>query len=216
MKTTLFFLVMSCSAISMHAQSQKFISAMLSNLEVAKSATTLEEYQQLANNFERIANAEQTEWTAWYYAAFYNLVINFQDSVTDRKEKFIALAQQQIENGLKAKPEESEFLVLKVMSYFAEMAIDPMKGMTLLGEANALISQAKSINPDNPRIYLEEAEAVYNMPPEFGGGKEKALPILLLAREKFNKFVPADQLAPNWGRDRCEMLLGGIEKSNEL
>ena len=38
------------------------------------------------------------------------------------------------------------------MSYYAEMSIDPMKGMTLFGETNSLISEAKKINPGNPRI----------------------------------------------------------------
>jgi hypothetical protein len=195
-------------------QKEKFTGAMMAALEQSKTAQTLEDFRDLANRFTRIAEAEKNEWTAWYYAAFYNLVINFEETALDRKEQYISLAQQQIETGLKVKPEETEFLVIQVMSYYAEMAVDPMKGMTLLGEANALLSQAKSINPDNPRIYLEEAEAIYHMPEEFGGGKEKATPLLLLAREKFDKFVPADQLSPDWGKDRCEMLLQGTEKSN--
>ncbi|MFA5818221.1 MAG: hypothetical protein WC854_02960 [Bacteroidales bacterium] len=203
MKTTAVFAFILLSIVSVQAQSEKYTHAMLSNIEKAKSAQTLDDFQYLANSFARIAETEKSEWTAWYYAAFYNLVINFQDPVMDRKEKFVSLAQQQIETGLKLKSEETEFYVLKVMSYYAEMSIDPMKGMTLLGEANALLSQAKSINPDNPRIYLEEAEAVYNMPVEFGGGKEKALPLLLLAKEKFDKFVPSDQLAPDWGKEHC-------------
>jgi len=187
---------------------------MLSNLELSKTAQNVEDYQQLANSFERIATAEQKEWTAWYYAAFYNLVINFQDSINDRKMKYITIAQQQIDKGLKLKPDETELMVLKVMSYYAEMAVDPMKGMTLSGEANALLDKAKSINPDNPRIYLEEAEAIHGMPVEFGGGFEKAKPLLLLASEKFSKFVPADPLAPDWGKDRCEMLLEETEKEH--
>ena len=164
-------------------------------------------YQELVNRFTRIAEAEKGEWTPRYYAAFYNLVINFQDTVKERKLKYISLAQREIEEGLKIKPEETEFMVLKVMSYYAEMALDPMKGMTLFGEATSLISQAKTINPDNPRIYLEEAEAIYNMPKEFGGGKEKAMPILLLAKEKFDNFTLMDPLAPSWGKDRCELLI---------
>ena len=206
MKSIVVIFTMILSACPMHAQ-DKFTGAMLSNLEMSKNAATISEFQELANNFERIATAEQDEWTAWYYAAFYNLVINFQDSVNDRKMQYITMAEKQIEKGLKLKPEETELMVLQVMSYYAEMAVDPMKGMTLFGEANALLDKAKSMNPGNPRIYLEQAEAVYAMPVEFGGGKDKALPLLLLASEKFSNFVPADQLAPNWGKERCEKLL---------
>ncbi|MGW8181827.1 MAG: hypothetical protein ACWGQW_24115, partial [bacterium] len=65
--------------------------------------------------------------------------------------------------------------------------------------------------PGNPRIYLERAEAVYNMPAAFGGGPKAAEPLLLEALEKFDTFVPDGPLAPNWGRDRCEMLLNQID-----
>ena len=213
MRTIIIFIALILSALTVNAQRDKFTSAMLSNLELSKNASTIDEFQQLANNFERIAVAEQSEWTAWYYAAFYNLVINFQHSDPERKINYVILARQQLEAGLKLKPEESELILLKVMSYYAEMAIDPMKGVTLFGEANTLLDKAKSINPDNPRIYLEQAETVYGMPVEFGGGKEKALPILLLAKEKFDKFVPADQLAPDWGKDRCGSLLASCQEN---
>jgi len=213
MKSIAFILTLWLSVFTVPAQNEKFTGAMLSNLEFSKHAQNINDFQQLANNFERIAAAEKTEWTPRYYAAYYNLVINFQDTDSERKTKYIALAEQHIETGLKLRPEESELLVLKVMAYFAEMALDPMKGMTLFGEANALLDKAKSINPANPRIYLMQAEAVYGMPVEFGGGKEKALPILLLAKEKFDKFVSADQLAPDWGKDRCELLLAGYQEN---
>ena len=211
MKTLTLFAGLLLSIITSYGQSERFTRAMNDNLEKAKSAGTINDFLELTNSFTRIAEAEKNEWTPWYYAAFYNLVINFQDTLAERKEKFISLAQRQIESGLKIKPGETEFFVLKIMSYYAEMALDPMKGITLMGEANSLISEAKRINPDNPRVYLEEAEAIYNMPAEFGGGKEKALPILLLAKEKFDNFTTSDPMAPSWGLERCEMLINNAK-----
>lgn len=207
MKTTVFLAVIMLMPYRAQAQSEKFTRAMMASIEKSKTAGTAAEFQELANNFDRIATAEKSEWTPWYYAAFYNLVLNFQEPEASKKTKYLSLAQQQIESGLKINPEETELMVLKVMSFYGEMAIDPMKGMSLLGEVNALIDRAKAINPGNPRIYLEQAEAIYNMPVEFGGGKDKAMPILLVAKEKFDTFVPANQLAPNWGKDRCELLI---------
>lgn len=211
MKTLFSLLITLLPVLQVSGQSERFRQAMQANIEKTKTAAALVDFQNLANSFGRIAEAEQKEWTPWYYAAFYNLVINFQDSNNERKAKFISLAKKQIESGLKIEPDETELLVLQVMAYYAEMAIDPVKGMTLMGEANTLIREAKAINPDNPRIYLEEAEAVYNMPPEFGGGKEKALPLLLVAKEKFDNFKPASSLAPDWGKDRCEKLISDIQ-----
>jgi len=207
MKTTIFIAVIVLSSLQLRAQNEKFVKAMMANIEKGKTANTAADYQDLANNFERIATAEKSEWTPWYYAAFYNLVLNFQEPDASKKTKYLSLARQQIESGLKINPEETELMVLKVMSYYGELAIDPTKGISLLGEANALIDRAKAINPGNPRIYLEQAEAIYNMPVEFGGGKDNAMPILLVAKEKFDTFVPVNQLMPNWGKDRCELLI---------
>lgn len=210
MKKIIILLVVLPLVLTTYGQTDRYKQAMMVNIEKSKNATTINDFQVLANNFSRIAEAEQKEWTPWYYAAFYNLIINFQDSVNERKVMYISLARKQIESGLKIKPDETELLVLQVMLYYAEMSIDPMKGMTLMGEANELLSRAKAINPDNPRIYLEEAEAIYNMPPEFGGGRKKALPLLLVAREKFNNFTSVNFMAPDWGKDRCELLINEV------
>lgn len=213
MKTLTLIAGLLLSTVAVYGQSSRFNQAMSDNLEKAKSAKSINDFQELANGFARIAEAEKNEWTPLYYAAFYNLVINFQDSIRERKENYISLAQKQIESGLKIKPDETEFHVLKIMSYYAEMSLDPMKGMTLFPEANSLIAEAKKINPENPRIYLEEAEAIYNMPAEYGGGKQKALPILLLAKEKFDNFTSAGPLSPTWGLDRCELLISGATEN---
>lgn len=208
MKATILIAVIILSSFQqLQPQNEKFSMAMMANIEKAKTANAAADYQELANNFERIAMAEKSEWTPWYYAAFYNLVLNFQEPDASKKTKYLSLARQQIESGLKINPGETELMVLKVMSYYGELAIDPTKGLSVLDEANALIDRAKAINPDNPRIYLEQAEAIYNMPVEFGGGKDKAMPVLLVAKQKFDTFVPVNQWAPNWGKDRCELLI---------
>lgn len=193
-------------------QDDKFTNAMLTVFERSGTAQTLDEYQEAANSFARIALAEANEWTPLYYAALNNIMISFMDVSTDQKSKFLDLAKSQIESGLKLKPEETELMVLKILSYYAQMALNPMDAMNLMGEVNALIDHARSLNPDNPRIYLTQAEAVYNMPAEYGGGGAAAKPLLTTALEKFNSFVPEGPLSPNWGKDRCELLLDQIEQ----
>lgn len=193
-------------------QNDKFTNAMLNVFEKAGTAQTLDEHQEVANIYARIALAETNEWTPLYYAALRNLMMSFMEISDDQKGQFISLAKSQIEGGLKLKPEETELMVLKMLSYYAQMALNPMDAMYMIGEVNALIDHAKSLNPDNPRIYLTQAEAVFNMPTEFGGGGEAAKPLLTTAMEKFNNFVPEGPLSPNWGKERCEMLLTQIEQ----
>jgi hypothetical protein len=212
MKRSILFAMIVLATATAWGQDDKFTDAMLNVFERSGSAQTLDEYQETANSFARIAMAEPNEWTPLYYAALNNIMISFMAVSTDQKSKFINLAKSQIEAGLKLKPEETELMVLKILNYYAQMALNPMDAMNMFGEVNALIDHARSLNPDNPRIYLTQAEAVYNMPAEFGGGGEAAKPLLTTAMEKFNRFVPEGPLSPNWGKERCEMLLSQIEK----
>jgi hypothetical protein len=196
-----------------NAQDDKFTQAMLTNLEKSKTATTATELQELANSFERIAISEKRQWTAWYHAALYNILANFKETDITRRQKYLDHALKLVDEGIKIRPEESEFLVLKVLAYYGEMAIDPSKGADLYPKTVELLEQAKTLNPNNPRVYLTQGEALFGMPEAFGGGKDKAKPVLLAAKERFDKFVPADQLVPNWGKQRCEMLIGQCSAS---
>jgi hypothetical protein len=211
MKRTILFAIIAVMAGTVHGQSEKFTSAMTAVLMKTAAVQTFDERQAVANSFARIAEAEKNEWTPLYYAALNNLVMSFMDISAEQKGKLITLAQKQIDAGLELRPEETELMVLKMLSYYGQMALNPMDAMTVMGEVSALTDLAKSINPGNPRIYLAEAEAVYNTPPEFGGGPEAARPLLTVAMEKFNNFVPVGLFAPDWGRDRCEMLLRETE-----
>jgi len=213
MKRIIVLVLIVLTAGAVRGQNDKFTNAMLAVLQKSGEAQTFEEHQDVANSFARIAEAEKGEWTPLYYAALNNLVMSFMDIDNGQKEKLMALAQSQIDAGLKLKPEESEFMVLQLLVYYGKMALNPMEAMQLLGKVSEVTEKALSIAPGNPRIYLEQAEARFNMPPEFGGGPGAAMPLLKEAMEKFDTFVPDSPLSPDWGRDRCEMLLKQAEEA---
>ena len=215
MKRMIVFALVVLTAGTVWGQNDKFTNAMLAMLQKSDEAQTVTELQDAANGFARIAEAEKGEWTPLYYAAMCNIRMSFMDVDTEQKEKLYTLAQSQIDAGMKLRPDDSEFMVLQMLVYYGKMALDPMSAMQLLTQVNELTDKALSIAPDNPRIYLERAEAVMNMPPAFGGGPEAARPLLLEALEKFDTFVPDDPLAPDWGRDRCEILLNQIEEEQD-
>lgn len=61
MKKLLFLPLVLVLAVGAHAQSDKFVGAMKKNIDLLDSAfRDLATMQSLANNFERIANAEKT------------------------------------------------------------------------------------------------------------------------------------------------------------
>ncbi|RYG51002.1 MAG: hypothetical protein EOO01_09435, partial [Chitinophagaceae bacterium] len=56
------------AAIPVLAQSEKYNEAMQKNLSRFDSVKTTAEFQALAATFERIGDAEKTEWLPYYYA----------------------------------------------------------------------------------------------------------------------------------------------------
>jgi hypothetical protein len=74
------------------------------------------------------------------------------------------------------------------------------------------IEKAKSINPVNPRIALHEAQNVFYTPEAYGGGKQKALPLIKAAIELFAAFKPASAIMPNWGASAAQYMLGEAQK----
>ena len=74
-----------------------------------------------------------------------------------------------------------------------------------------LISRAKELDPENPRPVFLYAQNILYTTEQFGGGKDKALPILKEAEEKFKNFEPASELHPNWGEDVLKSTLENIE-----
>jgi hypothetical protein len=69
------------------------------------------------------------------------------------------------------------------------------------------LENAKKLNPSNPRVALLAAESVYYTPSTFGGGKNKAKPMLEKAQKLFENFTPKSELMPNWGKSTVDYYL---------
>jgi hypothetical protein len=68
------------------AQSDKYMEAMKKNLALFDSAKTNADYQALANTFERIGNAEKTQWLPYYYAGLVLATEGWNDPNLDKDE----------------------------------------------------------------------------------------------------------------------------------
>ena len=44
-------------------------------------------------------------------------------------------------------------------------------------------------------------------PEQYGGGKEKAIPVLEMAVAKYKTFKPASPMMPHWGEERANTVL---------
>ncbi len=188
------------------AQSPQYEPAMKENLE--KLSKWSEAPQSLAATFERIAQAEQSQWLPYYYAAFATIIQSFSQKEADLKDKILDHAQSSLDAASILHPDSSELMVMQGFLYIAKLQADPMaRGAEYSMKAHEAFDQAIKLNPENPRGYYMKGTTVLNTPDFFGGGKTPAKPILTQAASKFETFKPATPFSPDWGKEDCQKQL---------
>lgn len=214
MKKTILSLIIICAAAISFAQSDKYAGAMKKNILMLDSAMQKGNAKELANNFERIADAEKTQWLPYYYAAYANIVSSYSekdktkiDPIADKAEELLAKAEAI------AGKENSEIAVIKSMIASTHMMVDPQSRYMKYGAAAASnIEIAKKLDPSNPRPVYLEAQSKFYTPEAFGGGKAVAKPLFEKALAMFNTFKPENELYPSWGRSANEYFLSMASK----
>ena len=208
MKTLILIATLSLFTTITNAQSINYNMEMQSAIKMLDTAKTKNGYFNTINNFKKIAISNEKEWLPQYYIAYCNLVLGiriYEDEET--KDNTYDTAISYINKADTLSPNNSEVYALKGYITFMQMAVSPQqRAMKMIPESNTLIAKSITLNPENPRAYLLKGQNTYYTPEMFGGGKDDAKPILIIAHEKFEKFKPKT-LEPNWGKTRCEELL---------
>jgi len=209
------FLVVAAVTMIIATQAQEPTSSQLnSTVEKLASAMNIKSYQQLASEFANIAEAQKTNWLAWYYAAFCNAKIGWLLQYDgDLIEPFAKKADEQIHKSLSLldtatqKKELSEVYCVLSMVNRANVFINPMTyGRKYGPAASKYIQFARQIDPENPRaIYLQGWEK-YSTPKMWGGDKKKAKELLELAAQRLNTQQVSGSY-PHWGKKEVEETL---------
>lgn len=193
------------------AEEIKFMNAMQSNLKILDTASAPATYILLANNFERIGNAEKKYWQPWYYAAlcYAFMAVNTPDKTTI--DPLAAKAEAYIAKAILLSNNNSEISILQAMIANTKILVDPMaRWQTYSAEAAAFLKMAKEQNLLNPRPYLIEARTKLFTPAAMGGGPDAARPIIEKALENFANFKPENNIAPGWGLASTQKLQAKI------
>jgi len=207
-KSILFIVAAILMTANTFAQQGHYQAVMGKNLEALRTAQTLEDYQLVANGFERMAAAEQQQWLPTYYASFSYINMSFREKDDDKRDQYLDKAQQHLDKALKLQPKESELYALQGFLHMARIQVSPMmRGMKYSGLAKEALEKAKNLNPDNPRVYYLLGSNTFHTPSMFGGGSQAAKPLLEQAKLKFEKQRAATALAPSWGEPQTLALL---------
>jgi hypothetical protein len=187
------------------AQSDKYIDAMNKTLVLFDSAKTTVQLQTVANTFERIGDAEKTQWLPYYYAGLALSTAGWSDPQIDRDAN--AMRINIFCDKASALDNNSEIFALRNMSATQQMMVDPQTRWQTYGmQASKDLEEGLKLNPDNPRLYYLKGESLFGTPVAFGGGKEKAKPFFEKAVALFKVDKPKP-LYPNWGLQRSEEQL---------
>ncbi len=194
-------------AIATTAFSSKYEEAMKTNIDKLYTLNSSVELQAMANQFERIANAETDKWLPDYYAAYCFIRSTFFDNMeADAKHAQLDKAQQLVDKIMKSHGNESEIFALQALLFQIRIT-DMSKGAKYSQKAAEAIAIAEKLNPENPRVYYLRGSNTFHTPKFFGGGAEKAKPDLEKAALMFENQMQSDPLQPSWGAYHNKELL---------
>ena len=204
--------------------SDRYYKSMDKGIEMFDSSKTEVDFLKVSNYFYRISQVIKTDWLSSYYYAYANTSLSMMQEDNDLKEEYLDKALNILApfDTLKTASLDSiamsEIYTLRAMIYVGKIFINPMiNGMKYgpLSEQN--IEKAKNLNVTNPRPYYLSGQSKFYTPSAFGGGVDKALPILKDALDYYDNFKPK-KYWPNWGYDDCKYLynqaLEKIENQN--
>jgi hypothetical protein len=216
MKKYLFTIALSMMSLTAFAQAdyEKIMSDKITKLETTRSA---EEFQALANDFDRIGKKETKQWLPSYYAALAYLQkgrMQMQSGKISELSVNANAADKYLDQAEAiAGKDNSEIHLLRKMAYSLRMMENPAERYMTDGmKAMEELKKAETLDPNNPRVALIKAEDTYFTPEQYGGSKEKGLQQFKEALEKFKTFKPKTALDPNWGKAEAEYFLSGAAK----
>ena len=195
---------------------EKFVKAMEAKVAAVDTTISVQGLTDLANAFERIADAEKNQWLPYYYAAYCNatagLMIGSEGDMmvakADKTDPYADKAEKLISKAEALEKNSSEIYVIKKMIATLRMMGDVMsRAQTYMPEAASMLAEAKKLNPDNPRVYILDAQDKYFTPEQFGGSKEEAKKLFEKAKQLFETFKPASTIHPNWGKGTVAYFL---------
>ena len=170
---------------------------------------TIENYQGLANKFDRIANAEKAEWLPLYYHAHCYIIMSFMEqSDRTKKDEYLDVAEISVNKMIGMVPDESEVYALKAFMLTARLVVDPMtRGQEYGILSGQAVGKSLGLNQDNPRAKYINISNEMGTAQFFGSDVSKYCVQAKDLLENWDDFKPASPIHPAWGKDLVEGIV---------
>lgn len=217
MKKQFLFITAFTIAITSFSQSEKYTKAMEQLVPAVDTTRSLDGLNNLANSFQRIADAEKNQWLPYYYAAMTNVSAAYvmsmgQMGMADKTDPVADKAETLLNKAAELSKDNSEIYCVKKMIASLRLMGDPQnRYMTYGPAAEEALATAKSLNPANPRVTLLEAQDKFFIPEQFGGSKTEAKKLFEESIKKYEAFKPETSIHPTWGMAQAKYFLSQIQ-----
>jgi len=212
-RTTLLLGTLLIAAAAM-GQNEKYYKKMGETLGQFATSNSVEDFQNLANQFRVIAGVETAEWLPLYYEAHCYVLMSFMDQKESSvRDGYLDRAESLIDQMAEKAPDEAEVYVMKAFYHTGRLVIDPPgRAMNTSPMISAAIGKALSIEPDNPRARFLLISNELGTAQYFGSDTapicEKARQLL----QSWDDYQLKSPLYPNWGKNEAEGIVSGCDQ----
>jgi hypothetical protein len=201
-KTALFICAVLLSTLVMGGN-EKYYKKMGETLQGFNTCTTLEDYQELANRFHVIAQAETEEWLPLYYEAQCYILIGFMGNLSaEDRDAYLDKASSLIDNMNELAPHEAEIKVLEAFCLTGSLVVNPpQRAMNTTPLIHSAIAKALAMEPNNPRALFMRISNEMGTASYFGQdiGIYCAQARELL--QDWDSYELKSPIHPNWGKE---------------
>ena len=186
--------------IMMGFNEPNYETAMRTQLDAMKTASSLTQRQAIVNAFQRIGEAEPQQWLPPYYAAL-NLVYMSFDKTLPNKERDELLEQATLfaEETAKRDGNPVEVTVLKGYIAMAKLSVNPaIRGAMMSAKVSRLFGTALGMDATNPRAVIMHARWKYGSAQFFKRNTDEACALAASSIPLF-QAEPQEVLTPTWG-----------------
>ncbi|WP_233586763.1 tetratricopeptide repeat protein [Formosa maritima] len=196
-------MIVTLLSLSIHSQSN-----YEKGMEKAFSFWELGDINAAEQLFERIANAEPTEWLPNYYIAQINSLKSWEEKDATIIKAQLDKAQSYLDIAKSISKDNPEIMVLQAHIYTNWVVFDgAFYGMKYGATISELYENAFKIDPENPRVVFSKADWAYGSAQYFGQDTTPYCKEIKESLELFANFKPVSKFAPNWGLERAVQVL---------
>ena len=205
---TLLFAAILTATVAM-GQHEKYYQKMGETLSKFASASSVEDFQNLANQFGVIAKVESEEWLPLYYEAHCYILMGFTGQLeAAEQDSYLDKASVSIDKMLEIAPDEAEVYVMKAFYHTGYLVVDPpSRAMSTSPLINEAIYRALSIEPGNPRAQFLSISNEMGTANFFGSDTAPICKKAVQLLDSWDEYKIKSAIHPNWGKNEIQGIV---------